>query len=85
MSPHTHEYVDAGEPMSIKIVPARCACGKTRLELVHPLTGRRAGIALPLDVVRTAAVGKEVIAGAQQMFTVGANVLDALRRLGLVR
>jgi hypothetical protein len=82
---HAHRFVDAGEPMSIKIIPARCACGKTRLELVHPMTGRRAGIALPLDVVRTAAVGKEVIAGAQQIFQVGSNVLDALRRLGLLR
>lgn len=82
---HTHVFADVPPAMSIVVMPARCRCGKTRLELVHPVTGLRTGIALPLDVVRVAAMGRELVTGAQQMFAVGANVLDALRRLGLVR
>jgi hypothetical protein len=71
--------------MSIEIIPSRCSCGKTRIELVHPVTKKRTGLALPLDVVRTATVGKEVITGAREIYQVGSNVLDALRRLGLLR
>lgn len=82
---HKHDFKDAGPPMTITIIPSRCACTQTRLELVHPITGRRTGIALPLDLVKIAATGKEVFAGAQQLFAVGANVLESLRRLGLVR
>jgi hypothetical protein len=83
--PHAHEYVDAGPAMTLELIPARCACGATRLELVNPVTRRRTGIALPIDVVKTAAAGKQVVAGAGEILRVGGNILEALRALGLVK
>lgn len=82
---HAHKWIDAAGPLSIQIIPSRCACGQTRLELVHPGTGRRTGIALPLDVVQVAAAGRQALDGAKQIYEMGANVLDALRRMGVVR
>lgn len=85
MKEHAHTFVDAGPEMSITVIPSRCRCGKTRLEFVNPITNRRTGLALPLDVVKMAAAGKEVLAGVGGAFELGANVLERLRQLGLLR
>lgn len=82
---HVHEFADAGEAMSIKVIPSRCACGATRLDLAHPITGHRTGLALPLDVVRTAAIARKVLAGGGDIYRIGVDVLETLRRLGVVR
>lgn len=81
MSVHAHKWNEVGEREPVELARSACACGASRLELVHPATGRRVALVVPLRLMRAVNVAQDLFAQGKQAVEIGANLLDLYQRI----